>query len=87
VGFTPFSFEATQQLKPGYNSLVARVDNKRAKEAVPTRFLTKLAIKARELDGSRLLSAAMHAKACTATKRTAGRNIFREISINRPSRC
>ncbi len=35
-GFTPFSFEATQQLKPGPNSLVVRVDNKRSKEAVPT---------------------------------------------------
>lgn len=35
-GFTPFSFEATQQLLPGRNSLVVRVDNKRARDAVPT---------------------------------------------------
>lgn len=35
-GFTPFSFEATQLLKRGSNSLVVRVDNKRSKEAVPT---------------------------------------------------
>ena len=35
-GFTPFSFEVTKQLKPGTNSLVVRVDNKRSKEGVPT---------------------------------------------------
>jgi beta-glucuronidase len=35
-GFTPFSYEVTKQLKPGTNSLVVRVDNKRAKEGVPT---------------------------------------------------
>lgn len=35
-GFTPFSFEVTKFLKPGTNSLVVKVDNKRAKEAVPT---------------------------------------------------
>jgi len=35
-GFTPFTFEVTQQLKKGANSLVIKVDNKRAKDAVPT---------------------------------------------------
>jgi beta-glucuronidase len=35
-GFTPFSFEVTKLLKPGANSLVLKVDNKRAREAVPT---------------------------------------------------
>ncbi len=35
-GFTPFTFEATQYLKPGTNSLVVKVDNKRSKEGVPT---------------------------------------------------
>jgi len=35
-GFTPFSFEVTKRLKPGTNSLVVRVDNKRHKSAVPT---------------------------------------------------
>ena len=35
-GFTPFSFEVTKLLKPGVNSLVVKVDNKRAKDAVPT---------------------------------------------------
>lgn len=35
-GFTPFTFEITQRLKAGANSLVVRVDNKRAKDAVPT---------------------------------------------------
>jgi len=35
-GFTPFTFEATKLLKPGTNSLVVKVDNQRAKEAVPT---------------------------------------------------
>jgi beta-glucuronidase len=35
-GFTPFTFEVTKYLKPGTNSLIIKVDNKRAKEAVPT---------------------------------------------------
>ena len=35
-GFTPFSFEVTQQVQPGTNSLVVKVDNKRFKEDVPT---------------------------------------------------
>ena len=35
-GFTPFSFEVTKQLKPGTNSLVVKVDNKRSREGVPT---------------------------------------------------
>ncbi len=35
-GFTPFCFDATAQLRPGQNSLVVRVDNKRSKDAVPT---------------------------------------------------
>lgn len=35
-GFTPFTFEITRQLKSGRNSLVVRVDNKRAKSGVPT---------------------------------------------------
>ncbi len=35
-GFTPFCFDVTQFLKPGKNSLVVKVDNKRAKDAVPT---------------------------------------------------
>ncbi len=35
-GFTPFSFEVTQWLKPGTNSLVVRVNNHRSKDAVPT---------------------------------------------------
>lgn len=35
-GFTPFSFELTELVKEGSNSLVVRVDNKRAKSAVPT---------------------------------------------------
>ena len=35
-GFTPFSFDVTKLLKPGANSLVVKVDNKRAKDAVPT---------------------------------------------------
>lgn len=35
-GFSPFSFEATQQLVAGNNSLVVRVDNKRYQTAVPT---------------------------------------------------
>ena len=35
-GFTPFSFEITDTVKAGENSMVIRVDNKRAKENVPT---------------------------------------------------
>ncbi len=35
-GFTPFSFEVTDYLKEGRNSLVVKVDNKRKKEGVPT---------------------------------------------------
>ena len=35
-GFTPFTFDVTQLLAQGTNSLVVRVDNKRAKDAVPT---------------------------------------------------
>ena len=35
-GFTPFTLDATKLLKAGKNSLVVKVDNKRAKEAVPT---------------------------------------------------
>jgi len=35
-GFTPFSFEVTDKLRAGQNSLVVKVDNKRAKDAVPT---------------------------------------------------
>ena len=35
-GFTPFTFEVTQLLKHGTNSLIVKVDNKRAREAVPT---------------------------------------------------
>lgn len=35
-GFTPFEFEVTGQLKEGNNSLVVKVDNKRAAEYVPT---------------------------------------------------
>ncbi|NVK57519.1 MAG: beta galactosidase jelly roll domain-containing protein, partial [Alteromonadaceae bacterium] len=35
-GFTPFSYEVTNIIKPGSNSLVVRVDNKRLKEGVPT---------------------------------------------------
>jgi beta-glucuronidase len=35
-GFTPFTFEVTKLIKPGTNSLVLKVDNKRAREAVPT---------------------------------------------------
>ncbi|MDC8829528.1 glycoside hydrolase family 2 protein [Alteromonas gilva] len=35
-GFTPFSYEVTDTIKPGNNSLVVRVDNKRVKEGVPT---------------------------------------------------
>ena len=35
-GFTPFTFDVTKLLAKGTNSLVVRVDNKRAKDAVPT---------------------------------------------------
>jgi beta-glucuronidase len=35
-GFTPFTFEVTPHLKPGTNSLVVKVDNKRSKDSVPT---------------------------------------------------
>jgi len=35
-GFTPFAFDISKLVRPGENSLVVRVDNKRAKEAVPT---------------------------------------------------
>jgi beta-glucuronidase len=35
-GFTPFSYEITDILRPGSNSLVVKVDNKRRKEGVPT---------------------------------------------------
>jgi len=35
-GFTPFNFEITTIIKPKDNYLVVKVDNKRAKEAVPT---------------------------------------------------
>jgi beta-glucuronidase len=35
-GFTPFSFEVTDILKEGRNSLVVKVDNKRRKDGVPT---------------------------------------------------
>ncbi|NNJ89507.1 MAG: beta-glucuronidase [Eudoraea sp.] len=35
-GFTPFSFEITQILKPEDNFLILKVDNKRIKEGVPT---------------------------------------------------
>ena len=35
-GFTPFTFEVTDRLKKGANSLVVKVDNKRSKDAVPT---------------------------------------------------
>jgi beta-glucuronidase len=35
-GFTPFSFEITGLLREKENSIIVKVDNKRAKEAVPT---------------------------------------------------
>jgi len=35
-GFTPFNFEVTGMLKPGENSVVVKVDNKRLPEGVPT---------------------------------------------------
>jgi len=35
-GFTPFNYEVTSLVKPNNNYLVVKVDNKRAKEAIPT---------------------------------------------------
>lgn len=35
-GFTPFNFEVTGLVKPKYNYLVLKVDNKRVKEGIPT---------------------------------------------------
>lgn len=35
-GFTPFAFEITRLLRPGDNDLIAKVDNSRHAEAVPT---------------------------------------------------
>lgn len=35
AGFTPFAFEITGRLRPGQNSLVVRVDNRRRPEDVP----------------------------------------------------
>jgi beta-glucuronidase len=35
-GFTPFDFEITERLRPSGNSLIARVDNTRRPEQVPT---------------------------------------------------
>jgi beta-glucuronidase len=35
-GFTPFDFEVTSLVKPGENSVVVKVDNKRLVEGVPT---------------------------------------------------
>ena len=35
-GFTPFQFEATDQLKEGENVLIVKVDNQRKKEGIPT---------------------------------------------------
>ncbi len=35
-GFTPFHFEVTDLVKPGENSLVVKVDNRRSRDAVPT---------------------------------------------------
>jgi beta-glucuronidase len=37
-GFTPFEFEVTDNLKPGTNSVVVKVDNRRKVEGVPTLF-------------------------------------------------
>nr|WP_233173934.1 glycoside hydrolase family 2 TIM barrel-domain containing protein [Pedobacter sp. ASV19] len=34
-GFTPFQFEITQKIKPGQNSLIVKVDNKRLKNGLP----------------------------------------------------
>ncbi len=35
-GFTPFNFEVTEQLRPGKNFLIVKVDNTRRREGVPT---------------------------------------------------
>lgn len=35
-GFTPFSFEVTDQLRPGENFLIVKVDNRRHRDGVPT---------------------------------------------------
>jgi beta-glucuronidase len=35
-GFTPFNFEVTGLIRPGDNSIVVKVDNKRMLEGVPT---------------------------------------------------
>ncbi len=35
-GFTPFSFEVTEQLRPEGNFLIVKTDNRRYREAVPT---------------------------------------------------
>lgn len=35
-GYTPFNFEITDKVKPGENTLIAKVDNKRKAEGVPT---------------------------------------------------
>jgi beta-glucuronidase len=34
-GFTPFEFEITEKIKPGKNSLIVKVDNKRLKNGLP----------------------------------------------------
>jgi len=34
-GFTPFNFEVTGLIKPGENSIVVKVDNKRMPDGVP----------------------------------------------------
>jgi len=34
-GFTPFQFEITEKIKPGKNSLIVKVDNKRLKNGLP----------------------------------------------------
>ncbi len=35
-GFTPFNIEVTDRLKPGENTVIVKVDNKRVREGVPT---------------------------------------------------
>lgn len=35
-GFTPFQFNITEQVKPGLNSLVVKVDNHRERDQIPT---------------------------------------------------
>ena len=37
-GFTPFNFDITNQLRPGENFVIVKVDNKRKAEAVPTQI-------------------------------------------------